>query len=656
MLFTFLLALAFSAKYPVNIIPEPNDLTVLDNQYWTLQSGMQIGYDSSVDGAKDLANFISDSFYAPTGIRLSVVNSQPKLGIYLGGDSTSDEYHLSMDENLVTILAKDRELLFDGFQTLLQIMPYQIFSNKTISGIEWKAPCVVVHDKPRFQWRGLMVDVCRHFFGVDVLKTIINGMSHYKLNTLHFHLTEDQGWRIEFEKFPNLTKYGAIRDASPKHHDSGHLDGIPYGPYYFTIDEINEIIDYAAERSVKIVPEIEMPGHALAALSGYPQYSCTGGPFKPRCYWGVEQDIYCAGNDDTIAFLESLLDETLKIFDNVFIHCGGDECPRTRWETCPKCQQRIKDQGLANAAQLQCWFTQHFANYLESKGRRLIGWDEILDGGLEFPQSAVVMSWRGTSGGIKAASLGHDVVMTPTSAVYFDYWQFAAAEPYEYICCLVTSHLIYTYNPTDGIEEQYKHHVIGVQGNLWSEYIWEREDLEWKAFPRCLALAEVGWCPNEQKNWQYFLHKFATNAVHQLTTMGINQADEQYGTKGTWVPGDIPANKYATVSLPLDDSLNQKGKIEVAFVSTGGHDLHVKNVKLVYSGTVVATDEHESVITEKPTNGIYSFTTTVKPTDGKISLSAEMMCKDSDDCQGTVYLYCVQMQEPMNNYDPRYKQ
>ncbi|OHT14321.1 Beta-hexosaminidase [Tritrichomonas foetus] len=639
-MFCFLFAFTL-AKQPITIIPRPNSISVLEGQSWTLTAGMQIGYDNSIDGAADLAKFVSNSLYDPTGIRLAVTSSQPKLGIYFG-NSNDDEYHLSMDENLVTILAPTRELLFDGFQTLLQLLPPQIFSNKTVSGVAWTAPCVVVHDKPRFQWRGLMIDVCRHFFGVDVIKTVLNGMSHYKLNVLHFHMTEDQGWRLELTNFPNLTKYGAIRDASPKHHDAGHLDGIPYGPYYFTVEDIKEIISYAAERSIQIVPEIEMPGHALAALSGYPHFSCTGGPFKPRCYWGVEPDIFCAGNDGAITFLESVLDDVLEIFDNTFIHLGGDECPRTRWESCPKCQARMKAEGLDNTDQLQCWFTQHFANYLLAKGRRLVGWDEILSGGLPFPESSVVMSWRGTSGGIKAAELGHDVVMTPNSHLYLDYWQFAAPEPYEYLCCYTSTQNVYTYNPTDGIDEKYQHHIIGVQANLWTEYVWEREDLEWKFFPRALALAETAWCQHDDKSWTRFMHDYATLGKHQLAALGIHEAGLQYGTQGTWASGDFTANKWVTIEFPVDECLNQKGHIECAFIHTAGdHDFHVKNVKLLYAGAEAGSDSHEAIVrAEDSENNVFSFNTQSKPAE-KISVQAEVMCEGGDDCAGTIYVYAV---------------
>lgn len=625
----------------VSIIPRPLELTELEGRSWSLLEGMQVGYDSSIkDYASDLAKFISDSLFTPTGIRLSVAESSSvKLGIQLTS-STDDEYHLTMDENLVKIAAKDRELLFDGFQTLLQLLPPEIYINKTVQEkVNWVAPCVVVHDKPRFQWRGLMVDVCRHFFDVDVIKSIIDGMSHFKLNTLHFHLTEDQGWRIDLKKYPDLAKFGSKRDASPKPWTGGsQLDGIPYGPFSFSEEEVKEIIDYAAQRSIRVIPEIEMPGHALGLLCGYPQYSCTGGPFKPRCYWGVEPDIICAGNDEALAFLESILDEILKIFPSVYIHCGGDECPRTRWQTCPKCQKRMKDEGLQNEDQLQSWFTHHFATYLESKGRRLIGWDEILRGGLEFPQSAVVMSWLGNAA--KAAELGHDVVMSPNGRLYLDYQQFLAKEPYEYIGGFITTYSIYNYNPTSGIAEDLQHHIIGCQGNLWSEYIWERADLQWKAFPRALAISEVGWVPDADKDWVRFMRDYTARGKPILANMGIHEAGLQYGNLGAWNKGDLTADKWISIEFPVDQALNKNGNIEAAFVyKDGSANCKVRNVKLLFNDAVAASDDHEGIIGEEPQNSLYGLKTQAEATPDNIKIQAEMMCQGSDDCEGVIYLY-----------------
>lgn len=268
-------------------------------------------------------------------------------------------------------------------------------------------------------------------------------------------------------------------------------------------------------RSIRVIPEIEMPGHALGLLCGYPQYSCNGGPFKPRCKWRVEADIICAANDEAISFLEDVLDEVMNIFPSVYIHCGGDECPRTRWQTCPKCQERMKDEGLQNEDQLQAWLTRHFAKYLESKGRRLVGWNEILKGDLEFSESAVVMSWLGDAE--KAAKLGHDVVMTPNGYLYFTWQQFYAKEPFEYVGGYVTAHTIYFYNPLKNIPENLTSKIIGVQGSIWTEYIWERTDLQWKTFPRALALAEIAWLPNERKDWVRFMHDYGSHEAMVLS-------------------------------------------------------------------------------------------------------------------------------------------
>lgn len=624
----------------VSIVPHPKEVTEIEGQYWDLIDGMQIGYSSgSKEFTKELAQFFSDSIYTPTGIRLSVVESSDvKIGIQLDS-SDDDEYHLLMDESLVKITGKNRELVFDGFQTLLQLFPPQIYSNKTVKqSIEWKAPCVTVHDKPRLQWRGLMIDVCRHFFDVDTVKSIIDGMSHFKLNNLHLHLTEDQGWRIELKKFPNLTKYGSIRDASPKHRAPGELDGIPYGPYYYTEEQIRDIIEYARMRSITVMPEIEMPGHALAYLSAYPQYSCTGGPFKPRCFWGVENDIICAGNDEGIAFLEQIIDEVLNIFDNVFIHLGGDECPRTRWETCPKCQKRIKDEGLSSTSQLQCWFTRYFSQYLESKGRRLVGWDEVLDGYLDFPKSTVIMQWRSAAAGM-AARRGYNVVVSPNFDLYLDFQQYQAPEHFEYGGGFITTYHIFQFNPAKELYGSLEQYLLGLQGNLWSEYIWERADLQWKAFPRAVAVAVSGWEEQESKDWVRFMHDFAVKEKEALQQMGINDAGLQYGEQGGWKKGQL-SSEYTTIEMSLTNSTNAKGNIEVAFVHTGGkHDVHVKNVKLLFNNVLVASDSHEGIINEVPQNSLYSLSTDQVPSPTAIKVQADMMCDGGDDCEGIIYLY-----------------
>lgn len=655
----FLLLLSLAYSHLTHIIPKAYFSAELSGHNWKLVEGLQIGLDPSLGSfAQEVTEFFVESIYTPTGIRLSIVKSTDvKLGIQVV-PSKDEFYRINMSPDIIEIQAGNYEQLFYAYQSLLQLLPPQIYCNKRVENPpEWTAPCTLVEDRPRFQWRGVMIDVCRHFFDVDTIKSIIDGMSHYKLNVLHFHLTEDQGWRLEMRNFPNLTLYGSKRDGSPKHHDAGHLDGIPYGPFYYSEEDIKEIIEYGRVRCVKIIPEIEMPGHALSLLAGYPQYSCTGGPFKPRCFWGVEQDIICAGNDEAIEFLERILDDVLEMFDSVFIHCGGDECPRTRWETCPKCQKRIKDEGLKNEDQLQCWFTQHFAKYLESKGRRLIGWDEILNGDLPFPESTVVMSWRGVSGGQKAAKLGHDVVMSPNTNLYLDYWQFAAPEPYEYIGGLVTAYNIYHYEPTAGLDEQYHKNILGIQGNLWSEYVWERSDCQYKLFPRILSVAETAWSDVDQRDWPRFMMFYTNHHKDALAAMGVVDAGLQYGTLGKWDAGELPESKWVSVEFPVDDCLNQKGTIEAGFVYRSGMDTKVRNVKFLFDGAVVAEDNHEGLVAEFAVKNTYTFNTDKKPS-GKISIQAEMMCENNDNCAGAIYVYCVQMvnnekdrEAPLRNYD-----
>ena len=304
--------------------------------------------------------------------------------------------------------------LFYGMQTLKQLLPVE-----STNGV-LEVPVVDIKDQPRFAWRGNMLDCGRHFFPISFIKKYIDILAMYKLNTFHWHLTEDQGWRIEIKKYPLLTEISSWRDETVVGHNTDKYDGMGYGGFY-TQDQAREIVKYAAERYINIVPEIEMPGHSSAALAAYPQLGCTGGPYKVQERWGVFKDVYCAGKDETFEFLQNVLDEVMDIFPSPFIHIGGDECPKDSWKECPACQKRMKDNHLKDEHELQGWFITQMDHYLTSKGRRLIGWDEILEGGLA-PQ-ATVMSWRGTKGGIEAAKLHHDVVMSPTTNMYLDYYQ-----------------------------------------------------------------------------------------------------------------------------------------------------------------------------------------------------------------------------------------
>jgi len=363
-----------------------------------------------------LIDFFKMKINTATGYDLSVQNIKPKQGfISVEIDSTmssnEEAYQLSVNANKIEIKGHSLSGVFYGMQTLLQLLPAEIESSAKISGTKWIIPSVEIRDEPRFKYRGMHLDVCRHFVSVENIKKHLDMMAIFKMNKFHWHLTEDQGWRIEIKAYPLLTSVGSKRIEG---------EGYEYGGYY-TQDEIKEIVSYAAERMIDVIPEIELPGHALAALAAYPEFSCTGGPFKVRNIWGVEPNVFCAGKEGTFKFLENIIRELVPLFPSEYFHIGGDECPKSRWKDCPACQKVMKDEGLKNENELQSYFVKRVEKILIAHGKKMIGWDEILEGGLA--PSATVMSWRGEEGGIEAATQGHDVVMTPSDWCYLDHYQ-----------------------------------------------------------------------------------------------------------------------------------------------------------------------------------------------------------------------------------------
>jgi hexosaminidase len=362
---------------------------------------------------------------------------------------------------------------------------------------------VEITDQPRFAWRGLLIDVARHYMPLEFLEKLIDLLALHKLNTLQIHFTDDQGWRLEIQRYPRLTEIGSLRRESPRKGDRNRGDGTPYGPFFYTQQQIRELVAYAEARHVTIVPEIEMPGHFLAALSAYPEYSCRGGPFEVRTRWGVEPDILCPGNEESFRFVRNVLAEVMTLFPGKFIHIGGDEAPRDRWVECPKCQARIRAEGLKGEAELQGYLNRRVEGFLAERGRRLIGWDEIIEGGLT--PSAAVMSWRGTSGGLAAAETGHDVVMSPTTHCYFDYAQSREAGEPECIGGYIPLETVYSFEPVPAeLSTAKQAHILGAQGNVWTEYMWTPHDVEYFAFPRAAALAEVVWSPKDTRDFRDF--------------------------------------------------------------------------------------------------------------------------------------------------------
>jgi hexosaminidase len=447
---------------------------------------------------QSLGDLLSATINGQTGLKLSatwkMTRDIPKSLIQLETKkdfSTEEGYNLFIKSNLIKITAKNGTGIFYALQSLFQLMPTAANSNKI------SLPCSSIQDYPRFKWRGVHLDVSRHFFPVAFIKKYIDMLSLYKMNTFHWHLTDDQGWRIEIKKYPKLTEVAAWRKDA---------DGITYGGFY-TQDQIKEVVAYAKKHYITVVPEIEMPGHALAALAAYPEYSCTGGPFLVGNIWGVLEDVFCAGNEKTFEFLQDVLTEVFDLFPGEIIHVGGDEVPKVRWKDCIKCQTRIKTANLKDESELQSYFTQRIEKFINSKGRKIIGWDEILEGGLA--PNALVMSWRGIDGGIAAAKAKHFVVMSPGTHCYFDYNQAHYNEP-KGIGGYITLEKVYSYEPVpDVLNNEEAKYILGAQANLWTEYISMTDHLEYMLMPRMIALSEVLWSTKESRNLKDFIDRMS---------------------------------------------------------------------------------------------------------------------------------------------------
>ncbi len=506
----------------INIIPQPANAFVVPGSF-TIDPSTRIITQLEKEDVVKVCEYFNTYIKRVAGFELEIVDDESVTSFsgdmvittYNADTSWSEEtYDLEIHGGSSIVLqAKSSVGLFYGIQTLLQILPPEIMSDQVIEDLDLTAPAVNIFDYPRFDWRGMHLDVGRHMFPKEFVKKYLDLMALYKMNVFHWHLTEDQGWRIEIKKYPKLTEVAAWRTEP---------DGSQYGGYY-TQEDIKEIVAYASERNITIVPEIEMPGHCVAALAAYPELSCTGGPFKVANIWGVKEDVYCAGNEKTFEFLENVLLEVIELFPGEYIHIGGDEVPKTRWEKCRKCQARIRNEGLENENELQSYFIKRMEKFLSAHGRKLIGWDEILEGGLA--PEATVMSWRGEEGGIEAAQMGHDVVMTPGDFCYFDHYQADPATQPKAIGGLTTVKDVYHYNPASAeLNEAEQEHILGAQGNLWTEYIATPEYAEYMAVPRMLALSEVDWTRESKISWTRFLRKLEHHFTI-LDIMGVNYCD-----------------------------------------------------------------------------------------------------------------------------------
>ncbi|WP_340112916.1 beta-N-acetylhexosaminidase [Maribellus mangrovi] len=521
--FIVLIILAVPAfAQELSIIPKPAEISAQEG-WFEINKNTTLKFDANNEEVARIAGFINEYFENVYGLQLST-NADGKavnFKIIHALDLGDEAYLLKVSKDGIVITASTPAGLFYGMQSLKQLLPLEA------DGQSLSIACVDIKDQPRFSWRGNMLDVGRHYFPVSFIKKYIDILAMYKINTFHWHLTEDQGWRIEIKKYPLLTEISHWRDETMLgHYGSGQgMDGIGYGGFY-TQDQCRDIVRYAAERYITVVPEIEMPGHSSAALAAYPNLGCTGGPYKVQQTWGVHKDVYCAGKDETFEFLKDVLDEVMDIFPSEFIHIGGDECPKDAWKKCDACQKRIKDNNLENEHELQSWFITQIDHYLSSKGRRLIGWDEILEGGLA--PEATVMSWRGTKGGIEAAKQNHDVVMSPNSHMYIDYYQSKNKEDEPLaIGGFLAVEKVYSYEPLpEELSELEAKHILGVQTNLWTEYVATTKKAEYMLLPRLQAEAEVAWTPKEKKDFEDFSKRLEVDYL-RLNKAGINYRDHR---------------------------------------------------------------------------------------------------------------------------------
>jgi len=520
------------AQNSLPLIPQPTKIEMTQGSF-TLNSKtvIQTTHFSSFE-----AQFLKDNIQVQMGLNLQISDvfySKNVIKLQLKTPDTTyfnkEAYELLVSKNEIIVSAFDPHGLFYGVQTLLQMIPFE--KSKT-----YQIPCLSIKDHPKFAWRGMHLDVGRHFFSVDFIKKYIDYIALYKMNTFHWHLTEDQGWRIEIKKYPKLTEIGAWRKGSMVgHYNDQKFDTIRYGGFY-TQNEIKEVVAYAKERHVTVVPEIEMPGHSLAALAAYPEFSCTGGPFEVANVWGVLEDVYCP-KEETFSFLEDVLTEVMALFPSEYIHIGGDECPKIRWKNCAYCQNLMREKGLKDEHELQSYFIQRIEKFVNSKGRKIIGWDEILEGGLA--PNAAVMSWRGTEGGIAAAKEKHFVVMTPGSHCYFDHYQGDPKNEPVAIGGYTNLEKVYGFNPIPKeLSTEEAQYILGAQANVWTEYMKTPEHVEYMIMPRMVALSEVLWgtsIPDLYKNFEKrLMHHFQiydqkginySKAIFEVTT-DVQPVDE----------------------------------------------------------------------------------------------------------------------------------
>lgn len=496
---------AATVKGNLDVIPQPQEIVLArDTTPFIIDRSTTIVYPTTNEKMHRTADFLATFIKEMTGTEVRVSDKEKSSNaIILAVDSTMghpEGYKLQITPEKVLLTGGSEAGVFYGIQTIHKALPI-LKDGKVAAAL----PAGTVTDFPRFRYRGFMIDVGRHFFPVSYLKQMIDLMALHNINYFHWHLTEDQGWRIEIKKYPKLTEIGSKRDSTIIDWETKKFDGKPHSGFY-TQDEAREIVRYAADRFITVVPEIDLPGHTTAALASYPELGCTGGPYKVLCSFGVFPDVLCAGNDQTLQFTKDVLDEIMDIFPSEYIHIGGDECPKSRWEKCPKCQAKIKELGIkalpkhSKENQLQTYFMSELEKEINAHGRRMLGWDEVLEGGLT--PNSTIMSWRGIQGGIEAARQHHDVIMTPIQRLYFSNPRINKMTGFEWM------NRVYNFEPVPAeLTDAEKKFVIGTQGCIWTEWTADSTKMEWQILPRMAALSEIQWTLPEHKNFERFMER-----------------------------------------------------------------------------------------------------------------------------------------------------
>ena len=581
-----LAACAPATDNSINVVPYPNEVNIKSGSFDA--AGAEFHYAPELDEASiNIIEGLAGQLSLVSGKNSTVDADGSRDGfIFTVNPQLAEEaYRLNISKKAVCVEASSLRGFNYAVQTIKQMLPAEIFGKAEAAALDWSLPCCEINDAPRFGYRGMHMDVVRHFFDMDMVKRYLDIMEVHKLNTLHWHITDDQGWRIEIKKYPKLTEIGSIRKETLVGHlfESEVYDGTPYGEgCWFSQEQIREIIDYAAAKGIDIIPEIDLPGHMLAALAAYPELGCTGGPYDVWGRWGVADEVLCAGKEETMVFLENVLAEVAELFPSEYVHIGGDECPKVYWEKCPHCQAKIKELGLKDTEEfqaehyLQSYVMKRMASFLESKGKKVIGWDEILEG--EVAENATVMSWRGTAGGLQAARMGHDVIMTPNTFYYLDYYQSLDKENEPLaIGGYIPVEKCYSYDPSaDGMTAEEQKRILGVQANLWTEYIASDDHLEYMLLPRLAALSEVQWCQAENKSWERFLDS-ADDFCAIYDVMDYQYGKHIFDTRGTVsinkekccvevaleAQGDTPIRYTMDGSEPDENSPLYAGPIEI---------------------------------------------------------------------------------------------